>query len=229
MPTTPTGPTGPTGPTTPSSRRRLVVMDVDSTFITAEQIDLIAAHAGTGDLVAAITERAMRGELDFARSLTERVATLAGLPASVLDEVRAQVRTAPGALELVRELLARGWPVALVSGGFHEIVDPIAAQAGITLVRANRLEADGGVLTGRVSGPIVDRAAKARHLREFAAAEGIDLADTVAVGDGANDLDMIAAAGLGVAFAAKPVVAAQADVALPGPRLDAVLALLDES
>ncbi|TDE90311.1 phosphoserine phosphatase SerB [Occultella glacieicola] len=209
-------------------RRRLVVMDVDSTFISAEQIDLIAAHAGIGDLVAGITERAMRGELDFVQSLTERVATLAGLPVSVLAEVRAQVRTTPGATGLVRELRGRGWPVALVSGGFHEIIDPLAAEHGITLVRANRLEVDGGRLTGRVSGPIVDRAAKARHLREFAAAEGVNLADTVAVGDGANDLDMIAVAGLGVAFAAKPLVAAQADVALPGPRLDALLSLLDE-
>ncbi|MBK5248191.1 MAG: phosphoserine phosphatase SerB [Actinomycetales bacterium] len=207
-------------------RRRLVVMDVDSTFITTEQIELLAARAGSGPLVVEITERAMRGELDFAASLTERVATLAGLPVGVLDEVRAEITLTPGARELLEALAERGWPVALVSGGFHEIVDPLAAPLGITRVRANRLQTADGVLTGVVDGPIVDRAAKATFLREFAAADGIDLADTVAIGDGANDLDMIAVAGLGIAFNAKPVVAAQADVALTDARLDDVLGLL---
>ena len=207
-------------------RRRLVVMDVDSTFITTEQIELLAARAGSGPLVVEITERAMRGELDFAASLTERVATLAGLPVGVLDEVRAEITLTPGARELLEALAERGWPVALVSGGFHEIVHPLAAPLGITRVRANRLQTADGVLTGVVDGPIVDRAAKATFLREFAAADGIDLADTVAIGDGANDLDMIAVAGLGIAFNAKPVVAAQADVALTDARLDDVLGLL---
>lgn len=206
--------------------RYLVVMDVDSTFVTAEQIDLLAVRAGSGAQVAAITERAMRGELDFAASLTERVATLAGLAADVLDEVRAEIELSPGAAELVATLHRRGWPVALVSGGFHEIVDQIAAEHGITRVRANRLEVADGMLTGRLRGPIVDRAAKARWLRTFAEEEGIPMARTVAVGDGANDLDMIAAAGLGVAFHAKPVVAAQADLAIERGGLEQVLAAL---
>lgn len=206
--------------------RYLVVMDVDSTFVTAEQIDLLAVRAGSGAQVAAITERAMRGELDFAASLTERVATLAGLAADVLDEVRAEIELSPGAAELVATLHRRGWPVALVSGGFHEIVDEIAAEHGITRVRANRLEVADGMLTGRLRGPIVDRAAKARWLRTFAEEEGIPMARTVAVGDGANDLDMIAAAGLGVAFHAKPVVAAQADLAIERGGLEQVLAAL---
>lgn len=206
--------------------RYLVVMDVDSTFVTAEQIDLLAVRAGSGAQVAAITERAMRGELDFAASLTERVATLAGLAADVLDEVRAEIELSPGAAELVATLHRRGWPVALVSGGFHEIVDQIAAEHGITRVRANRLEVADGMLTGRLRGPIVDRAAKARWLRTFAEEEGIPMARTVAVGDGANDLDMIAAAGLGVAFQAKPVVAAQADLAIERGGLEQVLAAL---
>ncbi len=207
-------------------RRRLIVMDVDSTFITAEQIDLLATRAGTGEQVAGITERAMAGELDFAASLTERVATLAGLPVEVLAQVGAEISLSPGAAELVTATQARNWPLALVSGGFHEIVDPIAAGLGITRVRANRLEAREGVLTGRVAGPIVDRAAKATWLRTFAAEEGIDLIDTVAIGDGANDLDMLAAAGLGIAFHAKPVVAAQADRAITDGGLDQVLTWL---
>jgi len=206
--------------------RHLVVMDVDSTFVTAEQIDLLADRAGSGAQVAEITERAMRGELDFAASLTERVATLAGLEVGVLDEVRAQIELSPGAAELVATLHERDWPVALVSGGFHEIVDEIAAAQGITRVRANRLEVAGGLLTGHLTGPIVDRAAKAHWLRQFAAEEQIPMARTVAIGDGANDLDMIGAAGLGVAFHAKAVVAAQADLAIESGGLEQVLAAL---
>lgn len=207
-------------------RRRLLVMDVDSTFIAAEQIDLLAAHAGSQRQVAAITERAMRGELDFETSLRERVATLAGLPVETFDAVRSEISFTPGALDLVAACAERGWPVGLVSGGFHEIVDPLVAGLPISRVQANRLEVLDGALTGRVDGPVVDRATKATFLRELAAAVGIPMEDTVAIGDGANDLDMIAAAGLGVAFAAKPVVAAAADLALPGPRLDEVLAHL---
>nr|WP_233251673.1 phosphoserine phosphatase SerB [Serinibacter arcticus] len=191
-------------------------MDVDSTFITAEVIELLAEHAGSRAEVAAITEAAMRGELDFAASLHARVATLAGLPTSVLDEVRATVTVSPGAPELVAFLAERDWPLALVSGGFIEIVEPLARSYGITRARANALEVSDGRLTGRVTGPVVDRAAKATALREYAEAEGIDLADTVAIGDGANDLDMIAAAGTGIAYNAKPVVAAQADHAVSG-------------
>lgn len=201
-------------------------MDVDSTFIVNEQIDLLADLAGSGVQVADITARAMAGELDFEESLRERVRTLAGLPTSAFDEARAQVTFTPGAIELLEQCEARTWPVALVSGGFHEIIDPLVADLPITYVRANRLATDDGVLTGEVFGPVVDRAAKAAYLREFAAVEQIDISATVAIGDGANDLDMIAAAGLGVAFQAKPVVAQQADLAMPGPRLDEVLAHL---
>ncbi|NHA68966.1 phosphoserine phosphatase SerB, partial [Phycicoccus flavus] len=191
--------------------QRLVVMDVDSTLIQDEVIELIAEHAGTVDEVAAVTERAMQGELDFAESLHARVATLEGLPVAVLEDVRASVRLTPGARTLVRTLKSLGFTVALVSGGFAEVVEPIAAELGVDHVRANHLEVRDGRLTGRVVGEVVDRPGKAAALREFAALEGLPLSRTVAIGDGANDLDMLGAAGLGVAFNAKPVVREQAD------------------
>lgn len=202
-------------------------MDVDSTLISQEVIELLAEHAGTRELVAEVTERAMRGELDFAASLRERVATLAGVRVDALDAVRAAATYTPGAPELVAELHRRGWVVALVSGGFAEVVGALAEPLGITRFLANHLEVADGALTGRTTGAVVDRAAKAVALREFAAAEGIALEHTVAIGDGANDLDMIAAAGIGIAFAAKPVVRAQAPYAVDGPRLDAVLDVID--
>jgi|SRR5690625_432626 len=206
--------------------RRLIVMDVDSTFIENEQIDLLAQFAGTGEQVAHITHRAMSGELDFAQSLKERVATLKGLPETVLEDVQQQISFTPGAVELVDQCTERGWVVGLVSGGFHEVIDPLVAHLPIRYVRANHLEVIDGKLTGNLQGRIVDRQAKADLLRIFAETEQIPLQETVAIGDGANDLDMLASAGLGVAFQAKPVVAQQADISLPGPRLDDVLAHL---
>ncbi|MCL3861944.1 phosphoserine phosphatase SerB [Actinotalea sp. K2] len=213
------------GAPSPDSRR-LVVLDVDSTVITGEVIEMLAGHAGSREVVAAITESAMRGEMDFAASLHQRVATLAGLPVSVFDTVRLEMHLTPGAERLVAELRLRGWPVGLVSGGFVELVGPLARDLGIDFVRANALEVQDGVLTGRVRGPVVDSAAKAAALREFAAAQGVTMDRTVAIGDGANDLEMLAAAGLGIAYNAKPVVCAQADVAVLDSPLDAVLGVL---
>ena len=206
--------------------RRLVVMDVDSTLIRDEVIELLAAHAGREAEVHEVTERAMRGEIDFAESLHARVAVLAGLPVGVFDEVRAAVRLTPGAETLVATLKDLGLAVGVVSGGFIEVVEPLARRLGITYVAANRLEVVDGRLTGRVDGPVVDRAAKAEHLRRWAAAEGLPLERTIAIGDGSNDLDMLAAAGLGIAFNAKPAVRASADTALNQPYLDAVLFLM---
>ena len=204
----------------------LVVMDVDSTLIQDEVIEVLARHAGCEDEVRAITESAMRGELDFAESLEARVALLAGLPGDVLDRARSEVRLTPGARTLCRTLKRLGYRIALVSGGFTEVVGPLAEELGVDAVRANGLEVVDGRLTGRVRGPVIDRAAKATALREFAARFGIDTARTIAIGDGANDLDMLAAAGHGIAFNAKPVVQAAADSSINVPYLDTVLYLL---
>jgi phosphoserine phosphatase len=206
--------------------RRLVVMDVDSTLIQQEVVELLAAHAGRAGEVAAVTERAMNGELDFESSLHERVACLAGLPADAVDRVRAEVRLTPGARTLCRTLLRLGFTLGVVSGGFLEVVGPLAAELGIQHAHANRLEVVDGRLSGRVVGDVVDRAGKAAALRRFAAAEHLPLSRTVAIGDGANDLDMLTVAGLGIAFNAKPVVRAQADASVTVPFLDAVLYLL---
>jgi phosphoserine phosphatase len=206
--------------------RRLVVMDVDSTLIQDEVIELLASHAGREAEVAAVTRAAMRGELDFADSLRDRVAALKGLPESVLDDVRAAIQFSPGARTLVRTLKRLGFTVAVVSGGFIEIVGDLAKELDIDHARANRLEIVDGHLTGRLVGDIVDRAGKAAALKDFAAQAGLPLSRTVAIGDGANDLDMLEVAGLGIAFNAKPVVREQADTAVSVPYLDAVLYLL---
>jgi phosphoserine phosphatase len=205
---------------------RLIVMDVDSTLIQEEVIDLLAARAGCADEVAKITESAMRGELDFAASLRERAALLAGLDASVLDAVRASLRLTPGARTLIRTLKRLGYKCGIVSGGFTAVIEPLAASLDIDYVAANTLEVADGRLTGRVLEPIIDREGKTEALSRFARAAGVPLSQTVAVGDGANDLGMIAAAGLGVAFNAKPMVRDAADTALSVPYLDTVLYLL---
>jgi phosphoserine phosphatase len=205
---------------------RLIVMDVDSTLIQDEVIDLLAARAGCAAEVAKVTESAMRGELDFAASLRERTALLAGLDVSVVDSVRASLRLTPGARTLIRTLKRLGYKCGIVSGGFTSVIEPLAASLGIDYVAANTLEVADGKLTGRVLDPIIDREGKTEALREFALAASVPLSQTVAVGDGANDLGMITAAGLGVAFNAKPVVRDAADTALNVPYLDSILYLL---
>ncbi len=206
--------------------KRLVVLDVDSTLIQDEVIELLAHEAGCGAEVAEITARAMAGELDFEASLRERVSRLAGTEAEVFARVGDRVRLTPGARTFVRTLKRLGYTVAVVSGGFTPITDRLAAELGLDHAIANTLEVVDGRLTGRLLGAVIDRAGKAEVLRRIAAAEHIPLEQVVAIGDGANDLDMLAAAGLGIAFNAKPVVRAQADTAVSVPYLDAILFLL---
>lgn len=206
--------------------KKLVVMDVDSTLIQQEVIELLGAKAGKEEEIRAITESAMRGELDFEASLRARVALLAGLSESVIDEVRGEVLLTPGARTLVSTLKKLGHSVAVVSGGFTAVIEPLLKELEITHYRANTLEIVDGKLTGNVLGAVIDRAGKASALREFAAIEGVTIEQTIAIGDGANDLDMIAAAGLGIAFNAKPAVKAAADSSLTAPYLDSVLYLL---
>ncbi len=205
---------------------RLIVMDVDSTLIQGEVIEMLAGHAGRQAEVAAVTDAAMRGELDFEESLRERVALLAGLPAQCLDAVYDGLVLTPGARTLVRTLKRLGYRFAIVSGGFSQVTDRLAAELGIDFAAANELEVSGGVLTGRIVGPVVDRAGKAEALRRFAALARVSPAATIAVGDGANDLDMLNAAGLGIAFNAKPMVQRAADTAVNVPFLDTILYLL---
>jgi phosphoserine phosphatase len=206
--------------------KRLIVFDVDSTLVQGEVIEMLAARAGAEGAVAAITEAAMRGELDFAESLEQRVATLAGLPATVIDEVAAQLELMPGARTTIRTLRRLGYRCGVVSGGFRRIIEPLAEDLLLDYVAANELEIIDGVITGRVVGQIVDRPGKAAALRDFAQKFDIPMEQTVAVGDGANDIDMLAAAGLGIAFNAKPALRAVADASLTHPYLDSVLFLL---
>ncbi|MBI2245538.1 MAG: phosphoserine phosphatase SerB [Nocardioides sp.] len=205
---------------------RLIVMDVDSTLIQGEVIEMLAAHAGCEAEVARVTEAAMRGEIDFETSLRARVALLEGVPASALDEVYDAILLAPGARTMVRTLRRLGYHFAIVSGGFSQITDRLATDLGIDYSRANELEIVDGRLTGRIVGPVVDRAGKAAALREFAATAGVAEAAVIAIGDGANDLDMLNAAGLGIAYNAKPLVRDAADTAVNVPYLDAILYLL---
>ncbi|RRD47152.1 phosphoserine phosphatase SerB [Tessaracoccus sp. OH4464_COT-324] len=207
---------------------QLILCDVDSTLTTTEAIDLIAEHAGRGAEVAEITEAAMRGELDFEPSLRARVATLKGLPTRILDEVYPRMTLSPGARELVTAAHERGARFGVTSGGFSQLVGPLADELGLDFFSANELGVavrDGvPTLTGEVVGAVVDRRRKARDLRDFARASGVRLERCVAVGDGANDVGMLAAAGLGIAYCAKPMAALQADVSIDFPRLDAVTA-----
>jgi phosphoserine phosphatase len=206
--------------------KRLVVMDVDSTLVRGEVIEMLADRAGCAEQVAAITQAAMRGDVDFEQSLRERVALLKGLPMSALAEVRDSLVLTPGARTLVRTLKRLGYLVAIVSGGFSQITDGLVDELGLDFAAANTLDVVDGLLTGKLVGPIVDRPGKAAALERFAASAGVPLTQTIAIGDGANDLDMLGRAGLGVAFNAKPVVREAADTALNVPYLDAILYLL---
>lgn len=206
--------------------KRLIVFDVDSTLIQGEVIEMLAARAGAEAAVAEVTEAAMRGELDFAESLHRRVATLAGLPASVLDDVAEQIELTAGARTTLRTLRRLGFHCGIVSGGFRQVIEPLAHELMMDFVAANELEVVDGTLTGRVIGEVIDRPGKAKALRNFAQQAGVPMEQTVAVGDGANDIDMLAAAGLGVAFNAKPALREVADASLSHPYLDTVLFIL---
>jgi phosphoserine phosphatase len=205
---------------------RLIVMDVDSTLVQGEVIEMLAEHAGYANEVAEVTEAAMRGDLDFEESLRARVRLLEGVPVTAFDDVYDAIVLAPGARTLVRVLRRLGYRFALVSGGFSQITERLAADLGIHFSRANELEVVDGRLTGNIVGDVVDRAGKARALREFAAELGLTEAATIAIGDGANDLDMLNAAGLGIAYNAKPVVRDAADTSVNVPYLDAIMYLL---
>jgi phosphoserine phosphatase len=199
---------------------------MDSTLIQEEVIDLIAEKFGVGDKVVAITDRAMRGEIDFSTSLKERVALLAGADISILNEVKDEIALTPGARTLIRTLHRLGHKVGVVSGGFLDVIEPLLNELNIDYYRANKLEVKEGKLTGAITGAIIDREAKANALRDFADKEGVGLAQTIAIGDGANDLGMLEIAGLGIAFNAKPAVRAAADSSINSPYLDSVLYLM---
>lgn len=206
--------------------KRLVQFDVDSTFIQQEAIELLAAKAGVLDEVSRITESAMRGEMDFEQSLRARVALLKGLDQSVISEVQAEITITDGARELVSTLHSKGHSVSLVSGGFIDIIEPMIKELSIQYFKANKLEIINSVLTGGLVGPIIDRAAKGSALIEFASMSGVEIIHTVAIGDGANDLDMMAAAGLSIAFNAKPIVIDAADLSITEPSLRSVIDLI---
>ena len=208
------------------SAKRLVMLDMDSTLIVQEVIDLLAAKAGVAEEVSAITQKAMAGEMDFAQSLQARVSLLAGLNESMLSEVRGEITLTQGAEKLIQTLHSKGHKVGVVSGGFIDVIEPILKELKIDFYRANKLQILNGELTGKLEGEIIDRTAKLKALVEFAKNEGVQMSQTVAIGDGANDLDMIESAGLGVAFNAKPKVAAAAATTISGTDLSAVLLLM---
>ena len=208
------------------SAKRLVMLDMDSTLIVQEVIDLLAAKAGVAEEVSAITQKAMAGEMDFAQSLQARVSLLAGLNESMLSEVRGEITLTQGAEKLIQTLHSKGHKVGVVSGGFIDVIEPILKELKIDFYRANKLQILNGELTGKLEGEIIDRTAKLKALVEFAKNEGVQMSQTVAIGDGANDLDMIESAGLGVAFNAKPKVAAAAATTISGSDLSAVLLLM---
>ena len=208
------------------SAKRLVMLDMDSTLIVQEVIDLLAAKAGVAEEVSAITKKAMAGEMDFAQSLEARVSLLAGLNESMLSEVRGEITLTQGAEKLIQTLHLKGHKVGVVSGGFIDVIEPILKELKIDFYRANKLQILNGELTGKLEGEIIDRTAKLKALVEFAKNEGVQMSQTVAIGDGANDLDMIESAGLGVAFNAKPKVAAAAATTISGSDLSAVLLLM---
>jgi phosphoserine phosphatase len=207
--------------------KRLVQLDVDSTFIQQEAIELLAAKAGVLEQVSRITESAMRGDLDFEQSLRARVGLLKGLSDAAITDVQKEITLTDGAEELVTTLHAKGHSVSLVSGGFIDIIEPMVRRLSIRYFKANKLEVINGVLTGELLGPVIDRAAKASALREFATLSGVEIENTVAIGDGANDLDMMAIAGLSIAFNAKPVVVEAADIAITEPSLSSVIDLIN--
>lgn len=210
-----------------SQVKGLLVMDVDSTLIMEEGIDLLGEEAGVGQQVAAITERAMRGELDFEAALRERVSLLEGLPETIFSQLAEKIHFTPGAKKLVDELHERSYKVGLVSGGFHETVDRLAEKLGIDYVKANRLESKNGFLTGRVLGEIVSKDTKVQILKEWAQDNNLELNQTIAMGDGANDLPMIQTAGIGIAFNAKPIVREQAPYQINVYDLHQVIDILD--
>lgn len=206
--------------------KRIVLLDMDSTLIQQEVIDLLAERCGVGAEVAAITQSAMRGELDFTESLTARVKLLAGANAEILESVKTSITLTPGARTLIRTLHKLGHKVGVVSGGFLDVIEPLLKELEIDFYRANKLEITDGQLTGNVLGSIIDKNGKALALREFASAENVNLSQTIAIGDGANDLGMLELAGLGIAFNAKPAVRAAANSAINSPYLDSVLYLM---
>ncbi|MEK9535595.1 MAG: phosphoserine phosphatase SerB [Aquiluna sp.] len=206
--------------------RFLVVFDVDSTLINEEAIELLAEHSGNRERVAEITERSMRGEIDFTTSLVERVATLKGLPVSVLEETSKSLTPTVGAKALIDEIHARGGKVAAVSGGFIQLLDGLRQGLSLDYAMANTLGVQDGLLTGEVVGELINREAKAKYLESWASENGLELSQTIAIGDGANDLGMMAKAGLSVAFCAKPVVRESADVVIDERDLSKVIELL---